>query len=391
MTPEPPEITPELLQQNPVLAILLTFFSLFVLGGAVAAIGAWAWLLWRLRTGQPILESVPWRPRVWGLADLIAILIGFYFLQIAFLGLGVPALGVDIEAIKAGETPPMAFNAWLSLSNLCAVALAVGWIMLRFQVPISHIGWTRPTVKELAIGVVAGLIVIPVVYVVSAVVNLSFHEEYSHPILEALQSEATLASFLMACFVAVIAAPISEEFAFRVLLQGWLQSLPGATAAQALLGRINQPVSATRGEAVYVADGEPSAPIIAEPAEGESSSARTAGMTAPSPHPADAPDISISAAYAPPASTVPAEPNDVHGPQVAPAWAPLVSGTLFGLAHWGYGLSFVPLILFGIALGFVYRARCSIWPCIVMHVMLNATSMIAMAVQVMLLRATSGG
>ncbi len=381
MPPEPPEITPELLQQNPVLAVLLALFSLFMLGGAMAAIGAWSWLIWRLRTGKPILESVPWQPRVWGLADLAIVLIGFYFLQVGFFVLGVPVFRVDVEAIRGGEAPPMAFNAWLSLANLAAVVLAIVWIRLRFQVPIAHLGWTRPLGKELVIGGVAGFVVIPLVYLISAAVNLSFQEEYSHPILEALQSEATVTSFLMACFVAVVAAPISEEFAFRVLLQGWLQSLPFSSKAQAILGRI--PVA----DCVHlpptgddVPDGSLQTVLLAESAESREDSS-----------------LPPLAGLVPGASPAASENDDQASPLLAetppspPAWAPLISGTLFGLAHWGYGLSFVPLIVFGIALGFVYRARNSIWPCIVMHVMLNATSMIGMGVQLMLLRAQSAG
>ena len=73
---------------------------------------------------------------------------------------------------------------------------------------------------------------------------------------------------------------------------------------------------------------------------------------------------------------------------VPPVWPSVVTGILFGLAHWGYGLSFIPLIVLGIVLGLVYRATHSIWPCILIHAMLNGTSMLALGATILIQRAT---
>ena len=69
---------------------------------------------------------------------------------------------------------------------------------------------------------------------------------------------------------------------------------------------------------------------------------------------------------------------------VPPLWPSLVTGTLFGLAHFGYGLSFIPLIVLGILLGLLYRATHSIWPSLVVHVMLNGSSMTALGVAILI-------
>jgi membrane protease YdiL (CAAX protease family) len=72
------------------------------------------------------------------------------------------------------------------------------------------------------------------------------------------------------------------------------------------------------------------------------------------------------------------------GQQLIPPWWPaVVTGILFGLAHISYGMSFIPLSFLGILLGFVYRQTHSIWPCILIHMMLNTLSMLMLGVLIL--------
>ena len=57
-------------------------------------------------------------------------------------------------------------------------------------------------------------------------------------------------------------------------------------------------------------------------------------------------------------------------------WLPiLISGTLFGLAHLGHGVSPLPLVLFGIVLGYLYQRTHRLLPSITAHALFNAYSM----------------
>ncbi len=47
----------------------------------------------------------------------------------------------------------------------------------------------------------------------------------AHPLVIALEAEPGLAAVLVAVFAGVVAAPLSEEFLFRLLLQGWLEKV----------------------------------------------------------------------------------------------------------------------------------------------------------------------
>ena len=46
-----------------------------------------------------------------------------------------------------------------------------------------------------------------------------------HPLIKQMQSNGSLELLLVGIVTAVFAAPLFEEFVFRVLLQGWLERL----------------------------------------------------------------------------------------------------------------------------------------------------------------------
>jgi membrane protease YdiL (CAAX protease family) len=115
-----------------------------------------------------------------------------------------------------------------------------------------------------------------------------------------------------AIWAAVIVAPITEEFAFRVLLQGYLESL-------------------ARG------------PLSIE-------------------------KIVVGS----PAKMV----------QQVPWWPMIVSSVLFGLAHFGYGPSWLPLIFLGLVLGGLFRATGRVWASTALHVIFNSFAMLSLAVQI---------
>lgn len=61
-------------------------------------------------------------------------------------------------------------------------------------------------------------------------------------------------------------------------------------------------------------------------------------------------------------------------------WGPwpaiLTSAVLFGLAHLGHGLGWIPLVGFGVVAGVLTRQTGSILPAIVLHALFNATSLL---------------
>lgn len=64
------------------------------------------------------------------------------------------------------------------------------------------------------------------------------------------------------------------------------------------------------------------------------------------------------------------------------AWMPVMGSALaFGLAHFAHGLAWVPLALLGLVLGRIAQRTGSIIPCILLHAMFNAVSVMLLLAQ----------
>ncbi|MBM3966429.1 MAG: CPBP family intramembrane metalloprotease [Planctomycetes bacterium] len=120
-------------------------------------------------------------------------------------------------------------------------------------------------------------------------------------------------------FGAVVCAPIWEEYAFRGLLIGWFDS-----------------IRQSGGNPLKILLGAGNQPVVQEQTD----------------------------AY-------------------APWWPAILSGVIFGGAHFGYGVSWVPLMVLGIVLGRLYQVRRSIVPCVIVHGLFNSLSMVGLAVEIL--------
>ena len=76
--------------------------------------------------------------------------------------------------------------------------------------------------------------------------------------------------------------------------------------------------------------------------------------------------------------------EDLPSPTLAgypPWWVAIVSGIVFGLAHFEYGVSWVPLCVLGTVLARVYQLQRSILPCFIIHALFNSLAMVGFAVE----------
>lgn len=157
-----------------------------------------------------------------------------------------------------------------------------------------------------------------------------------HPLIKMVESgplDFTL--LLLTGVTAVLVAPVCEEIMFRLLLQGWLEKWED----RRLHWR-------SRDQAAH------------QNIESAASGANI-DLTADQP-----PDDS---------------PPRIGAFGIAHGWVPiLVSATLFGIAHYGYGPEPVPLFLFGLVLGYLYQRTHRILPGIVAHALFNLFTMIVL-------------
>lgn len=156
-----------------------------------------------------------------------------------------------------------------------------------------------------------------------------------HPVTDVLQSHPGPLMLLATALTAVIVAPVTEEFFFRVVLQGWLEA---RFAERGVDHSADKPAPATELE---------KNPDAARP-------------------------VLFTEIAAPPAAETYARAL-VSAPE--PSAMPIVlSSFIFAIVHLEYGPSAVPLFFFALVLGYLYRQTHRIWPSIVTHASLNAFS-----------------
>ncbi len=374
------------------------WLSSIALSMAVAAIGftlmgffvGWGLAFIRLANQQPILEFEPRRPVPWTIVSLALAIFGFIVILtvaslVAFnIALPPPVVQVDTAAIaeplppgnearsnvrpappanapnngpaKAANQPPnnqppapakRAFPLiaiWLdSCVKLLFVVLAVAALLATgtttrdLGLSLSH--WKR----DLVAGVLGFCMVAPLVLLLQGIL-VKLWQPSAHPLMESLRANMTLECWLAVTIAAVIGAPLFEEFAFRVLFQGWLER---------------------------VVD---SLPTLAAPTTQNA-------MVAAANRPAETAAVSANP-YVSPASFIPSsqEPPPVERTSAGDVLPILISSLVFALMHYGHGPDWVSLIPFAGMLGFLYRRTHRIWPSVIAHFMLNGFSMTMLTV-----------
>jgi membrane protease YdiL (CAAX protease family) len=331
----------------------LTPIELAVMAAAaVASVSTLFYLFQRHIGGRHLVDYEPRRPVPWGWSMVLVVLA----LMVYGLASG---LSVSEENIQAEHTPAAASELdqdaapapskakeapqdqqkfiltmlgivllQLALLGLLAIMLNLVWgaDALDLGLPTSSAQFWR----DVRIGVVACLAAMVPIYVVQFTLMTVSESQVEHPLVEELRAGHTPQMLLAALFMVVVGAPLGEEFLFRLVLQGWLERCEdrwlGVTDEQPVLEG-----DATPDE---VKELLPEEPPPARPA---------AGMLPILPH----------------------------------GWLPIVvSSVFFGLAHLGHGVAPVPLVLFGIVLGYVYHRTHRLVPSITAHALFNGYSML---------------
>lgn len=302
---------------------------------AVGSLGTWAIIAQRLRQQGEVIPSEPRLSVPWTGWQVLWAFLLFYTLQFTT----VLASGVKIPL---EDQPPEEFArlmAFSSLFSLLAIALAAALVVVQNRAQQEDFGLSADHAQVLrdfllgAFGFMAATLpVLGVQYVVTMLV------EYDHAVLNMLGEGATDQLWMVAMLSAVVVAPLTEEFLFRVLLQGWLERLAlgkqtGITPPE------QQPV-----------------PLKEDEFESELDQA----------NPYAASGASLFSRKKLARESVPAR-------AVWPIWA---SAAIFALMHFGQGAAPIPLLLLGAMLGYVYRQTHRLVPCVVLHALFNLFSLL---------------
>jgi membrane protease YdiL (CAAX protease family) len=356
-----------------------------------SSVFAWvAWFVYRSNRKKIGLAQGP--TATFGLVDCFAI-IGFMFLSVAFIQAvwsskpdaanlqtiaSEPLANQSAETVSVesdtqegttsegsapGDVPKQAawgkltpdrilFSAWVSAAQLIAVFLVPLFIMGRTGCQAAAFGWHPNRFGvDVLIGVWLLFMTMPPMFLMTGVVNGISGVKYEHPVIDTMREYPWMLGIV--AFQAVIVAPISEEFFFRSMLIGWFESIHFGKSFEAFLTgwsptkeRI-EPLDSTEQfvlpDASQQEKTDPYLPTVANAGVGD---------TFPQGARCEEP-----CGYTP------------------PWWPSIVSAILFGVPHFSYGLSWIPLIVFGIILGRIYQWRQSLVSCIAIHMLFNAINL----------------
>jgi membrane protease YdiL (CAAX protease family) len=233
-------------------------------------------------------------------------------------------------------------SGWVSLFQLIAAFITMVIVAGRIGWDWRALGLSSTGVfRDIGIGMWVLLLMLPPIFMINIASSLASGVEYNHPIVDAIKNYPWLVGVV--AFQAVIVAPITEEFLFRGLLIGWFESSHfGRTANAILFGWKPNPSPAGELalEPTYYGGRDDKASPYSSPTVLETASSATAGQYSP------------------------------------PWWPAILSGVLFGLAHFSYGVSWIPLVVFGVVLGRVYQLRQSLIMCIAVHMLFNGINIL---------------
>ena len=318
----------------PATATLYIAFSLSVIALAVA--------FYKQFKGNPLLPYEPRKRVPWGV-----------------LGTIVPVCCVIIQIVlvlEGGHSKQLSPNEFAINGLFTAVVMvgfvfiAIPWLKMTCGATLCDLGLafkSHQLGRDIGIGIFAFFISLLPVYAIQFLVTAILQPEQEHQIIEQIIEHKSLQMLLVGAVMAVIAAPLFEEFTFRLLLQGWLER--------------------REDEILGIQETERIPPGMDEEFD-KSISATNVDNEADEPLPDTVFTIET------PEDTSTQAPGMLFG--LPHGWAPvLISGFVFGLAHVGHGVAPIPLILFGIVLGYLYQRTHRLVPCITAHALFNAYSM----------------
>lgn len=323
----------------------------------------------RLAQGLPLLEYRKREPACWGLLDVGLIFVAILVIVSAATGYVSSLKGIE-DASELTAMNPQEQSAIIlafGLSTLLATALSVGWLWARFQrldgFEMEHF-W-----QDVELGFRWFFMLVVPILLLQLLLTRWFPT--NHPIVDMLRDSGDLSFLPIAAFAAVVAAPIFEEFLFRLLLQGWLEKL------HAYRGKVNTGTHTDEDRTQLLVGGTATTSPVFGNSVGKSTSQSVHGARYEKSNP-------YSSSMGDAAGNVPVDSNRPEPDSGSIVWWPIVlTSLLFGLAHLGHGPDWVPLFFLALGLGYLYQRTGRVLPSIVVHVLVNTLGILQLWAAVM--------
>jgi membrane protease YdiL (CAAX protease family) len=343
----------------------------------IASVAGWAVAFARLVGGRPAVSFQPRRAVPWGLIDLAMVLVVLLALQLMMFPVLHQAFGVDLgrglDELPAQQQVIVLTGA--AVSSLAALLISLALIWLRTAANRHDLGirWVK-LAYDFRLGLISFAMLIVPVFGIQYILTQWMSMETKHPLVELVQENPQAGYFVCSAIAALVIAPVAEEYFFRVLLQGWLENVASALrcsslgagfpmrrSSQLLLGphRGLGPQSCRHpGPSEIEVPADPPRPAESNGANGD-----------PAQEVEDSEPVGAPAQGSMGTDGFPAR----VGPALWPTWS---SSCLFALAHFNHGPDPIPLFFLALGLGYLYQRTHRVLPCVIVHFLVNAISML---------------
>lgn len=304
----------------------------------------------RLARGRPILpwaerRAVPWSAGEMLLCGLAGVLLVLVTQKAVGSWVALPEGPWQLDDL----TPDQQIAMVLAFSVSSLLTMAVSGVLLRGVAGAtwSDLGLERGRwLEDVRLGIGAyAMLVVPMLLLHILVQRLTKLTE-QHPFVDLLSNDPRFGYLLPIGVAALLAAPLAEEFFFRLVLQGWLERL---------MTRGSRPADPVGTELEAGFAGEPEGAL----------EARVLEVARPLP---SWPGEPLAAS---PPSPVPQPP--ALRARLVPIF---VSALVFALAHVGQGAAPVALFFLALGLGYLYQRTHRLLPSVVTHFLINFTAVL---------------
>ncbi len=313
---------------------------------ASGTLATWIWLVARAISGKPVLPlRPPSETAAWGPQHVVCGLLSVVLFQVVAHSLFVTfrPLPGDLSELPLVEQAKLQLT--VSFASLLAALFSLWFITQTTRNTFRDVGME---IRPLFTGILFGLIGFFCFAAPSYILNMLLQslDQRIHPVVEALLNSRNMPFFTYSCISVILLSPLYEEIICRLILQGWLQ---------AVFAR-----QRTRNDTF------PSQRVLLSLQDGETADEFKLRIK----------DSLLQAEILGGASDPP-PPRPTCWPSI------LLSSFFFAILHLGAGwASVISLFLFAIGLGLVYQRTGRLLPCIVMHMTLNAFTMLMLYLEI---------
>ncbi|MGY8770803.1 MAG: CPBP family intramembrane glutamic endopeptidase [Pirellulales bacterium] len=360
------------------LALLAAAFMLFYV-----CVSGWWYSYNRLSNGQRILPLESGPTISWGFFDLFLCVALFIFFSTIFLYIAMQIAGISefSKEVRESEKGHITFLWSYAFSELAVFTMLACGIFVRGGMGAIFGTKMDKFFSDIRLGFIAFAMSIFPVLILQVILTQIW--PYEHPIIDNFTDNPSFALAIPTILAAVICAPLFEEFAMRLLLQGWLGDwISGRlNGVEVLWGKWKQ-----ADDSEFPVFGDNQYERTVEPILSDSDQS----VAINSVH--DSLDESDNPYQSPEAMSFDSnDPRQFIDPsesstELSPWWPiPIfISSFLFAAMHIGQGPAPIPLFFLAIVLGYLYQRTRRMTACLTVHFLLNGQSMCLLLLKILM-------